>query len=80
MFSGTTPAKKGGKPDWAEGAGGQRCSYHTNLRRCRRGRCICLALRSWDFFFLRRKRSYWLVSDGGLARSDFCCLKITPAG
>ena len=32
------------------------------------------------FFFLRRKRSYWLVSDGGLARSDFCCLKITPAG
>lgn len=64
MFSGTTPAKKGGKPDWAEGAGGQRCSYHTNLRRCRRGRCICLAL-SWDFFFSEGRDVIGLFQMGG---------------
>ena len=134
MFSGTTPGKKGGKSDWTDRTGEQWCSYNTNLRRCHRGRYICLELkqrsqtlnlctgqawmepspdnpgrgstlsreglscellvsqwvrtthrsihysrwRSWDFF-LRTKRSYWRVSGGGLARSDSCCLKITPA-
>lgn len=27
VLSGTTPEREGGKPDWAEGAGIQQCSY-----------------------------------------------------
>ena len=36
-------------------------------------------IKELGFFFLRRE-VIGLFQVGGLARSDFCCLKITPAG